>query len=111
MSAQATGTMSETPATLTRGVVHAGGVETKYVRAGRGDVVVLLAQGLERDDVLRSVQALSREFLVLAAVPSSGDVASLSPWLRAFLECLGVTDAHVFVHAPASLLTGDDLNA
>jgi len=111
MSAQSAATTSETPGMLIRGVVHAGGVETKYVRAGRGDVVVLLAPGLDRDDVLRSVQALSREFLVLAAVPSSGDLASLSPWLRAFLECLGVTDAHVFVHAPASILTGDDLNA
>ena len=111
MSAHATGTMSDKGGTLTRGVVQAGGVETQYVRAGRGDAVVLLAQGLDRDDVLRSVQALSREFLVLAVVPSSGDVASLSRWLRAFLECLGVTDAHVFVHAPASLLTGDDLNA
>jgi hypothetical protein len=110
MSARGVTTADESVGTLTRGVVHADGVETKYVRAGGGDVVVLLAEGLDREDVLRSVHALSREFLVLAAVPSSGDVASLSRWLRAFLECLGVSDAHVFVHAPASILTGDDFN-
>ncbi len=110
MSAHGSGTV-EKAGTLTRGVVHADGVETDYVRAGRGEAVVLLAQALDREDVMRSIQALSREFLVLAAVPSSGNVAGLSRWLRAFLECLGVTDAHVFVHAPASLLTGDDLNA
>ena len=99
------------PGTLTRGVVHADGVETKYVRAGRGHVVVLLAQALDREDVQQSVHALSREFLVLAAVPSSGDAASRSLWLRAFLECLGVTGAHMFVHASVANLTGDDLDA
>lgn len=108
MTAHTTGTSA---GILTRGVVHAGGVETQYVRAGRGDVVVLLAAGLDREDVLQTVHALSREFLVLAAVPSSGGAASLSRWLRAFLECLGVTGAHVFLHAPASILTGDDLDA
>lgn len=110
MSTHATATTSEKPGALTRGVVHAHGVATEYVRAGRGETVVLLAEGLDREDVLRSIHALSREFLVLAAVPSSGDAASLSRWLRAFLECLGATDAHLFLHAPAAILTGDDLD-
>ena len=108
MSAHGVGTTAERAGTLMRGVVHADGVATEYVRAGRGEVVVLLAEGLDRDDVVRRIHALSREFLVLAAVPSS---TSRSRWLRAFLECLGVTDAHVFLHAPAFILTGDDLDA
>ena len=108
MSAYAFRATAEGAGTLTRGVVHADGVATEYVRAGRGEVVVVLAEGLDREDVVRRIHALSREFLVLAAVPAS---TSRSRWLRAFLECLGVTEAHVFLHAPASILTGDDLDA
>jgi len=111
MSADDMSTTAERPGTLMRGVVHAGGVATNYLRAGRGEVVVLLAQELETENVLRTVHALGRDFLVLAAAPASGDVAILSRWLRTFLECLGVPDAHVFLHAPALILTGDHPDA
>ena len=103
------------PGALARAVVHAGGVETAYLRAGSGEVVVLVAADLERDDVLHTVQTLSREFLVLAAAPAGravDEAAGLSRWLREFLECLGVTDAHLFLHASASpILTGEHVHA
>lgn len=100
---------------LARAVVHAGGVETAYVRAGRGDALVLVAADLERDDVRQIVQTLSAEFLVLAAAPTPvalHGIAGLSPWFREFLECLGVTDAHLFLHASASaILNGERVHA
>ena len=99
---------------LVRAVVHAGGVETAYLRAGRGEVVVLVAADLERDDVLEIVRALSRQFLVVAAAPTVvlHGTAAVSQWLRGFLECLGVADAHVFLHASTSaILTGEHAHA
>jgi len=111
MSAESMGTTTELPGILTHGVVHAGGVATQYLRAGRGEVVVFLAQELDRDDVRKTVQTLARDFLVLATAPTSGDAASVSRWLRMFLECLGVRQAHVFVQAPASVLTGEESDA
>ena len=100
------------PGATVRAVVHAGGVETSYLRAGNGEVVVLVAANLERDDVLHTVEMLSREFLVFAAVPVVHDTAGLARWLREFLECLGVTDAHLFLHDSASaILTGEYIHA
>jgi hypothetical protein len=100
---------------LARAVVHAGGVETAYLRAGGGEVVVLVTAGLERDDVLQIVQTLSRQFLVLAAAPTHvapHGTAGLSRWLREFLECLGVAEAHLFLHASVSaILTGEQVHA
>lgn len=98
--------------TLARAVVHACGQETLYLRTGSGEVVVLLAADLEREDVLRTVRALSREFLVLAATPVLRDPVGRARWLREFLECLGVTDAHLFLHESASaILTGESIHA
>ena len=107
MSAGAMGPSAHSAGALLHGVVHAGGVATQYVRSGQGEVVVFLVQGLERADVLQTVHVLARNFLVLAAAPPSGDTVTLTSWLRTFLECLGVPDAHVLLQAPASILTGE----
>lgn len=95
-----------------RAVVHARDIETAYLRTGSGSVVVLVAADLDRPDVQETVTALSREFLVLAAAPALHDIGSLNRWLREFLECLGVTDAHLVLHRSASaILSGDSINA
>jgi hypothetical protein len=97
---------------VSRAVVHACDTETRYLRTGRGSVMVLVAADLDRDDVLQTVTTLSREFLVLAAAPTLRDPASLARWLREFLECLGVADAHVVLHVSASaILTGESIHA
>ena len=97
----------------TRGVVHAGGIATRYLRAGRGEAVVLVAGHLEDAGVMRVVDALSNHFLVFAAAPGLSEAVSLSRWCREFLECLGVDDAQLMVHASAStiLFSGDNTNA
>ena len=96
-----------------RGVVHAGGTVTRYLRAGRGEVVVVVAGDLEDAGVMRVVDALSNHFLVFAAAPCLSEAGSLSRWCREFLECLGVDDAQMMLQASAStiLYSGDKTNA
>lgn len=97
---------------VVRAVVHACGTETTYLRAGSGTVMVLVASDLDRDDVRETLTSLAREFLVLAAAPALGDPANLAGWFQEFLECLGIADAHLVLHASAStLLTGDSYHA
>lgn len=99
-------------APLARAVVHAGGVETPYLRAGSGSVVVLLATDLDRDDVLNTIKTLSRDFLILAAAPGMREPGDLVRWLHDFLECLGAADAHLFLHDPAAaILLGEHIDA
>ena len=94
----------------TMAVVHAGGVETPYLRAGRGDAIVVVTTDLENADVLRTLAVLSREFLVFVAAPTLPERASIARWLPGFLECLGVASAHLLLHgAASSIVTGGDL--
>jgi len=92
---------------------YAGGISTGYLRAGRGEVVVLVTGDLEDSGALRVMDALSKHFLVFAAAPGLSEPGSLSRWCREFLECLGVDDAQMLVHASAStmLSIGDQTNA
>ena len=101
---------AETAGTTARAVVHAGGRDTEYLRAGRGPAVVLVSADLESDDVLRTVRVLATAFLVIAAAPALANAAELSHWLRGFLEGLGLTDPHVILHASVAtnLFNGED---
>jgi hypothetical protein len=100
------------PVPVIRAVVHSGDSETTYLRSGSGSALVLVAAELDQRDVLEMMTALSRDFLVLLAAPALPDAASLSRWLREFLECLGVADAHVVLHrSVATILSGDSINA
>ena len=101
-----------TPVPVIRAVVHACDMETTYLRSGSGPALVLVTAELDQSDVIEMMTALSREFLVLTAAPALHDAASLSRWLREFLECLGVADAHVVLHrSVATILSGDSINA
>ena len=93
-----------------RAVVHVAGVETEYLRVGRGTPVVLVANDTSSDDVLAMVDLLAKRHLVLAAAPNANGADALGCWLREFTEGLGVTDeAHLILHASVStnLLSGD----
>ncbi|MEW5918885.1 MAG: hypothetical protein AB1762_20955, partial [Gemmatimonadota bacterium] len=70
-----------------RAVVCAGGVETEYARAGRGEPLVLLVQDLAGDDVLAVMAVLTSSYLVYAATPPTDHRAA---WLQNFMEGLGV---------------------
>lgn len=99
------------PSTPARAVVHAGGGDTTYLRAGSGDVLVLVAPDLGSVGVLETMNALSRSFLVLAAAPGVSGRA-LTDWFHDFLEGLGVSDAHLLLHASVSAsINGEADNA
>ena len=92
-----------------RAVVHAAGMDTEYLRTGRGGAVVLVVDDLDGVEVNGLVASLADRHLVFAASPTlSGDV-DLSTWFNAFLEGLGVSGAHLFVHSSMtpSLVPGD----
>jgi hypothetical protein len=92
-----------------RAVVHAAGMNTEYLRTGRGGAVVLVVDDLDAAEVNGLVACLADRHLVFAASPTlSGDV-DLFTWFNAFLEGLGVSGAHLFVHSSMtpSLVPGD----
>lgn len=93
-----------------RAIVCAAGVDTEYLRAGRGNPLVLVVADVDADEVTAMVEWLSARFLVLAAAPGVRGADDLGRWLREFLEGLGVADdAHVVLHSAVSahLLTGE----
>ena len=101
-------TRAVTPA---RAMVCAHGVDTTYLRAGRGDAIVLVANDLEAQDVQDLMQELARQFLVIAAAPTPAQ-GQIANWLRDFLEGLGLTGAHVLMHASLTqILMADSTNA
>ena len=92
-----------------RAVVHAAGMDTEYLRTGKGDAVVVVADDLESADVNGLVASLAGNHLVFAASPSLSPNVDLSTWFNAFLEGLGVSTAHLFIHSSRtpSLASGD----
>jgi hypothetical protein len=91
---QWSGARAGTPA---RAVVSAGGVDTEYVRAGRGEPVVLLAADIESLEVQRTIDVAARNCLIIAASPPSH--TDFTAWLRGFLDGLGLTHARVVMDA------------
>lgn len=75
-----------------RASVCAGGVETDYVRVGRGVPVLLLAapDDPDRDTLLRSLGAQAR--VIAPRIPAGVDFAS---WLRDFLDGVGVLPVRI----------------
>jgi hypothetical protein len=93
-----------------RAVVCAAGVDTEYLRAGRGIPLILVVPDVDADEVRTMIEWLSARFLVLAAAPTVSGADALGSWLREFMEGLGLADdAHVMLHASVSprLLTGE----
>lgn len=85
--------------TPARAVVHAAGMDTEYLRTGRGDAVVVVAADIDSAEINTLVASLADRHLVFAARPTVTDDFDLSGWFAAFLEGLGVTTAHLFVHS------------
>jgi pimeloyl-ACP methyl ester carboxylesterase len=99
-------TASATPATAS---VHAGGTTTHYLRAGTGDVVVLLGESFTDPDLDPVVSALASGHRVvipeLACLRRANGtpVVAFSSWLRSFLDGLGVTQASIVARDGAAL--------
>ena len=83
---------------MSRAVVCAGGVNTSYVRAGKGKPIVMVSDDIDSPETLDLMAVLARDHLVFAAAPPVTDMQGLGVWLRNFVEGLGVTDAHLVLH-------------
>lgn len=81
-----------------RAVLHAGGVDTEYLRAGHGEAMVLLAPVLDAPEVQGTIARLAQHYLVLAAALPS-QTPGATRWLDEFLEGLGFSHAHVMLHS------------
>lgn len=84
--------------TARRAVVFAGEIDTPYLRAGKGEAIVLIARDIDAPEVVGMVERLAAHFLVIAAAPPAG-VQVFESWLPAFLEGLGAPEPHVTIHA------------
>jgi pimeloyl-ACP methyl ester carboxylesterase len=85
---------------FTRAVVFDGRTETRYLRAGRGYPVIVLAGGARRtaDTLLTGLWRLAR--VIVPEVPLFGagepdGTTDFSRWFSGFLDGLGVTRAAV----------------
>jgi hypothetical protein len=92
-----------------RAVVCANGMETSYLRLGHGQPIVLLAADVDAEDVQEAIRRLAQNFLVIAASSPLHCGEQLSSWLNGFVEGLGITGAHLLVHASTltTLMNGD----
>lgn len=90
-----------------RAVVHAAGVDTEYLRAGRGDAIVIVGDDLDAPEVGELIAQLEGRYLVLAAAPALAGCVQLHDWLNGFLEGLGISTAHVLLHSSKSTALGD----
>ena len=86
--------------TPVRAIVSAAGIDTPYVRAGRGEAMVIVAADIDARDVQQMIIDLAQRFLVLAAAPAvTEEGCPFGQWLRNFLDGLGLSPAHVLFHA------------
>jgi hypothetical protein len=84
-----------------RAIVCAGGEETPYLRAGRGDVVVLLMTQYDGAWAQELIGVLSAKLLVIAPrVPAMEVEGAFGSWLSNVLDGLGI--AQVSIAAEAS---------
>lgn len=86
---------------LARCRVSAGGVDTEYVRLGRGAPVLLLAAA-EGEEPPALLAPLAARFRVIAPTTADSHAVSderFSTWLRDFLDGLGVSAAGVVAEA------------
>lgn len=82
---------------VVRAHVIAGDLNTPYIRAGRGEPVVLLMD--DRDFAAALLAALPRHLAVVAPEAFPGEEADFLPWLWTFLDALGFERAR-FVLTP-----------
>ena len=79
-----------------RAVVYAGGEETPYLRAGRGDALVLLIDEYDGPLALELIAVLSAKFLVIAPrMPQKEGEEAPGPWLANVIEGLGLARASI----------------
>lgn len=84
-----------------RAVVCAGGVETSYIRVGRGNAIVLVVDDVDATATQELLETLAARYMVFATAPGrSGD--NLSRWFSDFVEALGVSDARLMVSVASS---------
>ncbi|HEX6313412.1 MAG TPA: hypothetical protein VFZ73_01075 [Gemmatimonadaceae bacterium] len=92
----------DTPATAVRAPARAavctGGVETEYIRMGRGEPIVMVVADLDAVEVTEMTARLAMHYMVLVAAPRL-DPGQIAGWMRDFLEGLGLAQAHLMVHA------------
>jgi hypothetical protein len=97
-----------------RAVVSVDGVDTEYLRIGRGAPLLLITDTPNRTCPL--ARELGRQFRVLAPViPASVEQpADFVRWLQGFLDGLGVDRASVFVddryREPVERMAAGDAN-
>ena len=98
-----------------RAVVCAGDQETEYLRAGRGDVVVLLLEEHDGRGALELIAMLSAAFLVIVPrVPRQIDEETLGTWLSNVADGLGIGQFSIVAESPFIVgamqfsTTGDD---
>jgi hypothetical protein len=96
--------MRDTSATAVRAparaVVCTGGVETEYIRAGRGEPIVMVVPDLDGVEGPEMIARLATQYTVLVAAPRL-ELTEIAGWMRDFLEGLGLAQAHLMVHARA----------
>lgn len=90
-------------------IVHAGAVETPYLRAGQGAPVILLthlpATALATDPV---VEVLVRSFrLIIPSLPEPEALTAV--WLRGLIDGLGCNGVRVIIDAQG--FDEDEINA
>lgn len=90
-----------------RAVVHAAGVDTEYLRAGRGDAIVIVTDDPDAVEVAELIRQLEGRYLVLAAAPALSGCTELATWLNGFLEGLGIPAAHLLLHSSRAMTLGD----
>ena len=79
-----------------RAVVCAGGIETPYIRVGRGDPILLVVDDVDATGTQELMETLAARYVVFAAAPElRGD--QLSRWRCGFVEALGVSEARLMV--------------
>ena len=79
-------------------MAHAGAAETPYLRAGRGEPLVLLT-ARNADDLANDalMAALVEQFRVIVPALPAGPIDDA--WLWDVLDCLGVHQARILVDA------------
>lgn len=90
-----------------RAVVHAAGTDTEYLRSGRGNAIVVVADDLDAPELGDVIASLADRYLVLAASPVAANAADFARWFNGFLEGLGISSAHLLLHSSKAMTIGE----
>lgn len=88
------------PGPLTQAVIHAGGVETPYLRGGRGPTLLFLGPDRPCREADADLQALAESFRVIAPLrPPPAGPRDGARWIRDIIDGLGLERPVVVAHA------------